>query len=214
MLAAALAVVLVFPLLAPAKPARADTIASKRAQAAQLAAEIQAEGNRVNALSEAYDAARIKVSQVEDQVSAAKAAVAKTGRRVTWIEAHLRKEAIEAWVGQGNGVSTVQSLLEGNVNSLGIRQQYLDAVTGNQQATVDSLHIARRAEQAKQAVLESAESQAKAALSSVANDRQQAIQATDQLEATLGRVKGQLAQLVAAAQARAAAAREAAARAA
>lgn len=212
--AALVATVMLFPLVASAKPAGATSLASAQAQAAQLAAQISAEQVRINTLSQDYDAAQVQVSQLDTQVAAAKAALVQMAAHVSSVEARLRSEAIHSWVTQGTGTSTMQALLEGNASTFMVRQQFINTVAGNEQDTIDSLDIARRAEHAKQVALSQAQSQAVAALDSVASDRRAAINETAAYQTTLAQVKGQIATIVAQIQARQAAARQAAARAA
>lgn len=199
---------LLSPLLARAKPASADPIANKRAEAARLAAQIDAQGMRVNALSEAYDAARIKVSAVDAQLASARAALRATQAQVATLEGRLSQDAVTAYVNQGSGMGGLAALLQGSEASFGVEQQYLATLAGREQSTVDALHVARRAEAAHQGALQAAQGQDRAALAGVAGDRQAAIDASNALRSTLSQVKGQLATLVAQAQAAAAAAQE------
>lgn len=212
--AALVAAAMMFPLVSAAKPAGATSLASAQARATALAAQISAEKTRVDNLSQAYDAAQIQLSTLNGQVAAAKTALSQMATKVSAISARLRAEAIQSWITQGGGASTVQALLEGNASTFMVRKQFITAVAGSEQDTIDSLDIARRAEHAKQVALSQAQSQAVAALNSLASDRQAAINETAAYQATLAQVKGQIATIVAQIQAQQLAQKEAAAQAA
>lgn len=194
-----------YPLALTPNPAGAVTIASEQARAAQLAAQINAQGNRMSALAEQYDQASIKVSQVNGQLTQAQASLAQTQHQVGQLQAELRRQAVAAYVQDGS-VSQIQALLQSNQSDVALRQHYLDTAAGDEQGTVDSLNLARQALQDKQAALNSAKGAADRAVATVAGAQQSAASEAAQEQATLSQVKGTLVSLVAQAQAQQAAA--------
>jgi cell wall-associated NlpC family hydrolase len=196
LLVAALAAGLAIPTLWMAPSASADQIADKKAQADQLASQIASQTQRMSALAEQYDQAQLKATAIDQQVADAQTEVARTQAEVNSLEAAMRKQAVAAFV-EGGSTSSIEVILGSNQNNLSLRQQYLETAAGDEQSTVDNLHIARAELQAREASLQAAQNAAHAALGQVASARQSAAAEASQEEATLSQVKGQLASLVA-----------------
>ncbi len=194
-----------YPLILAPKPAgAAPTIASDQAQAAQLASQIDAQGNRMSLLAEQYDQANINASQVNSQLAQAQTALAQTQAHVNQLQGELRSQAVAAYVQDGS-VSQIQALLQSNQSNVALKQHYLATAAGDEQSTIDSLHLARQALSDKKAALDGAKSAADKAVAAVSAAQQSAAGEAAQEEATLSQVKGNLATLVAQAQAQQAA---------
>lgn len=197
--------------------ALADPITDKRAEAAQLATEINALGAKIETLSQQYNVAQQNVQEMAAQVTLVRSQVAADQARVTRVQGKLRVEAVNAYTQGGSGsgsASLTEDVLQGHVGQAEVRSGFVATVANQEQNTVDSLHVAQRALSAKEAVLRQDEQADQAALAQVQSARQAAEQTIDQEESLLNSVKGQLAQLVAAqeqAQAAAAAAAQRAA---
>ena len=58
-----------FAVVGTARPASADDLANARAEATQLASQIQAQGEQLAASAERYDQAQIKLQQLDQQVA-------------------------------------------------------------------------------------------------------------------------------------------------
>lgn len=195
----AIAAGLLLPAVLPAPAASADPVGSKQAQAAQIAAQIAAQGQRISQLSEQYDEARIKVGTVDKQVAQAKVRLASTESQVSVLQARLRKQAVQAYVKQGNA-SDLGIVLGSNQSTLALREHYLGVAAGGETSTIAGLRLARERLRSEQAGLARTQQEDHAALLAVRQGQQaaQAEVATEQ--ATLAQVKGQLATLVAQAQ--------------
>jgi cell wall-associated NlpC family hydrolase len=176
-------------------PASADAIADKRAQAAQLTAQIASEMQRMDVLSNEYDAAKLRVSSLDQQVADAQAALQKTQQHVGSLKALLRKQAVAAFM-EGDSVSSLDVVLSSTAKTLELRQNYLETAAGSNQDTIDSLHIAEQQLQVRQAALTSARVQASDAMTQVSVAESQASAEASQQQSTLSQVKGQLATLV------------------
>lgn len=173
----------------------ADPIADARSQAAQLASQIAAESQRANALSEEYDAARLRVASLDGQVWTDQLQIASAEQRVQALQREVRRQAVSAFVEQGSSSSL--TALFGNERDLTLREHYLGVAASQSVSAIDRLKAARDALAAQQAKLQQARTQAKAALSAI-GAAEQAVQAeTAQEQATLSQVKGNIAQLVA-----------------
>jgi cell wall-associated NlpC family hydrolase len=184
-------------------PATADAVTDRQAQAQALATQIEALGNKEAALSEQYDKTVLdaetvsrNVRQASDQVSVAETNTAKA-RSV------LTANAVDAYVNGG----TLAQLASRATNpmaatdTLVLRGEYVHSLAGTQSDALDAYRHAAVVARAAQAELQVAQKQAQKALADVDNARNATIAAQRKLEASLGQVKGEMATLVAQAQA-------------
>ena len=193
----------------PTAPASADSIASAKAEAAALANQIQAQGQQLAALSEKYDQARIRVTQLDQQVAQTRHDVAQTKAHVSSDQANLRGQALEDYMSGGADNGLDQLFTSGGEQS-SVTSEYQKVASGNVSTAIDRLNRAEATLTAQESQLEGAESQAEAALSQVAAAQQAAQSELTDQEATLAKVKGRIATLVAQQQAEEAAAQAAA----
>ncbi|MDQ1446084.1 MAG: peptidoglycan DL-endopeptidase CwlO [Acidimicrobiaceae bacterium] len=184
---------------APAVPAAADKIADKQAEATKIAAQVEAQGEKVSILAERLNVARIKADEVQAAVERSKVEVARTDAQVAAARSELRGHVVAAYI-KGGHFSEFQLLAGGDQHAgeLAVRNSYVKSLTSSQRAAIDALAQAREAADAKHASLEAARKSAHDALAAVDADRRAASQAEAATEATLNRVKGELAGLVAA----------------
>jgi len=196
------------PMLSGALPASADPLASAQAQASQLAAQIQAEGQHLEVLSQQYDAAEQQVQSLATQVSQIQGQIAVTKQKVATSRANLRREALSAYM-SGTEVG-LENLFSGPSANSSLANEYRTVAAGNLSTAIDSLNVAENSLNAQQAQLQSTESQAQTAASQAASARTAAQGAQQQEQQTLTQVKGQIAVLVAQQQAAEAAAQAAA----
>jgi len=189
-----------YPLVLTAKPAAAATIGGEQALAAHLAAQIDAQGNRMSLLAEQYDQATIKANQVNGQLTQAQKTLAQTRDKVNKIQVELRHQAVAAYVQDGSA-SQIQALLQSNQSDVTLKQHYLVTAAGDEQSTVDSLNLARQALNAKKAALSNVKVAADKAVATVSGAQHSAASEAAQERTTLSQVKGTLATMVAQAQA-------------
>ncbi|HZQ26853.1 MAG TPA: NlpC/P60 family protein [Acidimicrobiales bacterium] len=187
------------PLLASAlaAPAKADPIADKKAEAARIENQVEAQGERVSMLAEQLNQARIAAQNVEAALAQSQVEVAGTDALVAAARSRLRAQAVATYV-KGGHLSSLQLLVGGNESTLAIRKSYMKAITGQERAALDNLAAAREQQDAKRAALENARKSARAALAKVDANQRSAAAAEAAAEATLAKVKGDLAGLVAA----------------
>jgi cell wall-associated NlpC family hydrolase len=178
-------------------PASADQIADKKAEAARITAQIEAQGEKVSVLAEQLNQARIRAQQVDAAVLASQAEVAKTDAQVSAALAILKTQTIASYV-KGGHLSSLQLLVGGNEQTLAVRKTYVKAITGQQRAALDAFAAAREQQDAKRAELDRARKDARGALAKVDADQRAAAGAQAAAEATLAKVQGDLSQLVAA----------------
>ena len=190
--------VVVYPAATTRTPAVGDPGTDLQAQANALAAQIQAENQQQDRLTEEYDLARIRADSLTAEAEAAKAQVAQNQTQVSAIESRARDDAVNSFV-DGGADQPMDALRDTRYQSL-LRQQYLDVVAGDEHQILSRLHEARRALDARQQSLEQDQQSARAALAAVGGaGRAAAAQAATE-ETTLAHVKGELVGLVALAQ--------------
>ena len=188
--------------------AAADPIADKKAQAAQLTAQIDQLTTRQEQLAEKYNAAQLKANSLRDQAAQAAANLAKAQQQAAQRRSAVQQVAVDAYT--SNNASTQTHMADGN--DLVVSEVYATTVVGGQKEALDALRQSQMDLTDQQNQLNAAQAKAKAAVAQVAKDRQAAASANTQAQAALNKVKGDLAQLVAEEQAREAAAAAARAR--
>lgn len=193
---------LVAVLSVPAISARADTISDKRAQAAAIAARIDALGVQEAALSEQYDAAVLAEQQTSANLASAKEALQHDGELLDSSRSALRATIIDAYVG-GSSVASRSggSAPVRNAQEQVLRAEYQSVLAARQQDTLDRYRMAQVQEATAESQLAQSESQLKAKVAVVSGARTSVVASQAQLQDTYRQVQGQLAVLVAQAQA-------------
>ena len=174
----------------------------------------------MSALSQQYDEARYKLSQINSNIATTKASIAADRTQVAHDKHTLAKAAVNNYITDGTAASA-NPIFSSNDKTLAAQTEYNQIAEGNINLAVDNLHTAENALNAHVNQLQSEQSQAQGQV----NQEQQAIaqnqQVMQQQQAALNQEQGQIATLVkqqqeaeAAAAARAAEAKIAAARAA
>ena len=183
--------------LAP-RPAAADAISDKQAEAQRIVDQLQAQGDRLSQLAEQYDQARLKADQVDQQATSARAQLAQSDNDLRAAVARVKAQAVDAYV-RGGSLATASLANANGSSDPSRRDQYLSAVIGAQQDAIDGLRVARQLVADRQTALSRARQAANQALARVNADQAAAASVQQAEQATLRSVKGELAGLVAAA---------------
>jgi cell wall-associated NlpC family hydrolase len=174
----------------------ADSVASAKAEAAAIAASLTAAQNKMSALGQQYDAARVQLGRVDADIAATKAAVAQKQRQVAHDKRQLEKVAVAVYVSDGSAVSD-DPLFSSNEKTQGAANEYSQIASGDIDEAVANLDTAKNKLSAQQAQLTVQETQAQGAVSS----EQAAIAANQLVEqqqsAALAQENGAIATLVA-----------------
>lgn len=181
-----------------AAPVSADTVADKRAQAARIAEALEEQGRKVSVLSEDLDQARLHADEVSGRARTAEEKLRLTDLRVGEARSRLRGQAVASYV-KGGELPAMQAMVAGSSDDLAVRTVYVKEVGGRQQAALEDLRAARQNLESERSQLDGAQRSAKEALGQVESRRRAAEEAAGAQEATLQRVQGELATLVAAA---------------
>jgi cell wall-associated NlpC family hydrolase len=181
--------------LAPQMVAGADTVNSKRAQAAALTAQLDALTVRASRAAEAYDNAQIRLQQVTAALAAARTQFGQTGSQLSGAQDRVKQMAIESYM-QGGAASELSLLIPSTSDQLALRGTYVQAATGSDTQAIDSLRAARTALDHQQASLAAAQTQAQAAVTAAMAAQKAAADADAAVRATYARVSTELGQAV------------------
>ena len=197
------------PALTSARPATADQLQSAQAQAAQIAAQIQAQGQRLAVLSEQYNQDQIRVQQLDQQVTQTQAQVAQTKTQVANGQAALRQLAIQDYTSGGTTSGLEQLFTPGAERSAAV-QEYQRVASESVSGAIDRLNQSESVLNAQETDLQTTQSDARATLAAAQAARQAAQSELADQQSTLSKVKGRIGTLVAQRQAALAAAQAAA----
>jgi cell wall-associated NlpC family hydrolase len=209
--ALSLAALAVAALTALPLPARADPIADKQAEANAIAGKIDELNHTIEHNAEQANEAQIELDGLNQQVQDAQTKVAAAQAEHDKHEGELRDYAVNAYVHGTDAVSQAQQASGTNPDDQSQRQGYLTAASGNRQALVDSLRATEEDLNARIGQLNQAKSSAEAKARDLRNQQAAAQSAVQQQQSLYNQAQGELATLVQQAQAREAAAQQAAA---
>lgn len=187
-------VTLAVSLLAP--EARAQTVAQKRAQAARLADELERAEARLGSAAERVNVARIKVEQIRGGVADAEAKMREADERAAAVKGELKAHAVETYMHSGQPRAVAEGADPARANA------YVKVLASHASDTIDEMRAVRINMEQRRSELQKVRAQAEAALAGVRAEERAAQAADAALRATLGRVRGELAALVAAEQGR------------
>jgi len=187
------------------RPAVADPIADAKAQAAQIEAQIEAQGRRVEILSQQFEAAQAQLQQLGAQIDRAQAQIAQTTAQVATARDQLRQEAVQVYM-SGTTSTGLDTLLSSPGEQAEVVREYRSVAGAQVSATIDRLRSAQNALALQRDQLQAARTQQQATAAQLESSRRQAEQAQQAEQATLAKVQGQIAQLIAQQQAAQAAA--------
>ncbi len=188
--------------------AAADPISDKQAQARALAAQIDSAGRREAALSEQYDKAQLDAQAAGSRAQQAAQAQAQAQTQADRARSVLQANAVDAYVNGGNVAvqasrsASPVSLADGGI----LRGEYVKSLAGSQADALDQFRLAGQQAREAKANYDAAEKQWSAAAAQVGAARNATIAAQAQLQGDLNQVKGDIATLVAQAEAAQAAA--------
>jgi len=178
------------------RSASADSVASDQAEASQLATEIQAQGQQLAALSEKYDEANIRLTQLDAQVAQTKSEISTTRAHVAAAQSNLRSQALQDYMTGGSDNGLEQLFTSGGEQS-SVTSEYQHVASGNVSNAIDRLNRAEQTLTDQENQLQATQTQAQAALAQAATAKQGAQTELADQQATLAKVKGRIATLVA-----------------
>jgi cell wall-associated NlpC family hydrolase len=178
--------------------AHADTqseLASDQQKAANLEAQIEANGNRVSVLDEQYTSAQLAIRNATAQIAADQQALDAKQKQTEAVRSQLAARAAELYMGAGNP-SPLASLDVTNTRDLGSRSAYAGAAADQDRQLLDDVKVAVEQLGLQHASLEKAKAAAVKQRDQLDSARNAITQATDEQQALLGQVKGHIKTLV------------------
>ncbi|MCC5953220.1 MAG: C40 family peptidase [Acidimicrobiia bacterium] len=190
--AAALAISLLVPL---ASPATAQTIESKRAEAAQIAAELQELEFRLSELNEDFNQATVRLEELDHEIADGEARVAVAEGDLAEAQLALRDIAVTAYM-SGGAADELETLLATEQDQFPARRTYAEATSGSRRSVMEQIEASRQRADAEIAQLEASRAEADEAAERIDASRQEANRAANRQQELQDRVQGELAQLV------------------
>lgn len=196
-------IALLIPLAAP-WAASGDPIDEKRAEAARIQDQLDAQGTKLSIAAERFNRARNRLAEVKETMAKAEADVRRSDERMAEIRARLQLVAIAAYVGGGSSPASVLNHMARahDDTEYVVKRQYLKTAAGDQRSIMSELKAAKEDLNGRRARLAEQEKDAEAAAEAADATRRAAQAAEDAQRAILSRVQGDLADLVAAENAR------------
>jgi len=193
--------------------ARADTLNSDRAEAAQITAQLSQLNQAEAAADERYNQAQITLSSDQARQTAAHEAERAAAAAVAAKRSILQQAAVNAYV-DGGQQNSISELIQSDAANVGAAESYLNSMVDTQQSAVDGFRAAEATLAQQETVLAKATKAANSQVNQIAAIRQSLNATANKESSTLNQIKGQIAQIVAADEAAAAAAAAARAKAA
>jgi cell wall-associated NlpC family hydrolase len=197
---AALALVLALAPVLGAGRAHGDPIDDKRAQAKELQDQIDANGRKVDALSEQYNGAQYRLEQAQAALADAQQKIDENRAEVARLTDLVKQRAAALYrgVGQGGPINLDVSSASRIISS----SKYSKAAADHDTALLNELHRAESALDDQKAKAEDAQAQAQDEQNQIKQTQAAVEAANAQQEQLLSQVNGEIAQLVAEEQAR------------
>ena len=182
--------------IVPVGRAGAAPVDDKRAQAAQLQSEIDANGRKIDALSEAANGARYRLDQATVARDDAQARIDAAKAETIRLRGLLRGRALDVYKRSGSQ-SPLDLINVSNARAYAARSKYASAAASSQNKLVDRLKSAEEELDTRKREFESAIEQAKEEQQRIESSRSDIETANARQAQLLGQVEGELASLVA-----------------
>ncbi len=196
LLAASLA--LLTTVVSTASTAHATTeaeLASQRQKAADLEAQIEANGNRVSLLDEQYNSAQLAIDRATEQIRADEAQLAATSQRADAVRAQLAARGAALYMGAGNP-APLAALDVTDTRELASRSAYSAAAADQDRQLLDQVKVVTEQLGLQRASLEHSRAQAVQQRDQLDAARQEVTRATEEQQALLAQVQGNIKTLV------------------
>ena len=178
-----------------------DPLADKRAEAARIQEQLERQGEKVSVLAERWNRAQLKVSEVEGSLAKTEADVARADERLRETRSRLAAAAVLAYV-HGGSNSMIAKLARGSQDDMVVRTQYLRVTVADQRRVIRDVRSAKQDFEFHKNRLDLERKAAADAAGVASAASEAAVEAEEAQRAVLGRVTGELGDLVAAEQAR------------
>ncbi len=193
----AVIVALTFGALTPLRASGA-TIESKKAEAARLEADIQANGDHIAALGEQYNGAVLAYADAQNAVTEAHKRLVHAHDRAGKLSALVSVRAAVLYQGASDPMSSLLPSTDiKSVNELGVRTEYGSVATGNDEQLIADLSRSQQDLKIERKRLDKRVASAATQRDYIATARQQIEAANARETELLSSVKGEIATLIA-----------------
>jgi cell wall-associated NlpC family hydrolase len=187
-------------------------LAAERDRAADLEAQLEANGTRVSILDEQYNRAQLEIQEANERLAAARQQLEARRSETAAVQAELATRGAELYMNAGNPAPLAALDVE-TTSELGSRSAYASAAADSDRQLLDEARIAIEQLGLEQQSLERARAAAQEQSEALDAARQEIEQATAEQQELLAQAQGRIASLVDEVRAEREAAAEAAARA-
>ena len=191
----AIAAVMLLGALSPLRASGA-TIDSAKAQAAQLEAEIQANGDKIAALGEQYNGAVLDYQNSKAAVAEAKRNYAKAQSQQEKLSSLVAARGAILYQGAQDPTTLIPNTDMKSMNELGARTKYGAVATGNDEQLISNLVASKQDLAIQRKALDKQTAEAAATRDRISAARQQVEDANSRAQELLSQVKGQIATLI------------------
>jgi cell wall-associated NlpC family hydrolase len=173
-----------------------SSLSDLRAQASQLATQINSLGNQEEQLAERYDAALISLGQAEARVAAAKVQVAKDDGDASQAAAALKREAVIAYVDSGTSAPSGTSTSVSSADASLLQAEYEQSMASSQADAQDRYKLTSEVAATAEGKLKAAENVSANTVALIASDKKSINTTVGQLKTAQSQAKGRIATLV------------------
>lgn len=185
--------------------AQGSPVDDKKAQAAQLQKQIDANGDRIAAIGEQYNGALLAYNKASAAITEAQRRYDAAKAEMEGIRDKVVRRAAELYKGAGSR-SPLGAIDVGNVTEFGARSKYATAAADTDSVLIDRLKAEQEQLAIQRAELERTQAEARSQQNAAATAKKNIEAANAQQQSLLAKTKGELASLLAQEQARRAAA--------
>lgn len=179
----------------------AGPIEDKQAEATRVISQLDRQASRVVALDTQHKRTSAQVARTEISLASAQAELQQAGHRHSAIRDRLVRRAIDAYVHGGVG-PILEQLSRSSGPDLAVRRRYLEVAVGSDRDAVGALTAVQEDLKIRRQTLEGLRRQSRLAAERLRVDRAAVKRAIDAQKGALSRLRGEMAELVAAEQAR------------
>jgi cell wall-associated NlpC family hydrolase len=180
------------------QPAFADVIGDKQGQAKALSDQIDALGRKQSALGEQYNAAVLAANATAAKVSKEQVAVSAAQAKAADARGALQVNALDAYIHGGSLITrAARNGKAGQADGGLLASEYVNTLAATQHEALDNFRNAATTAKELTAQLQTLQAQQAKAASATDSARRAAQSSSQQLVSTLSKVKGDIATLVA-----------------
>jgi cell wall-associated NlpC family hydrolase len=173
----------------------ASTLDQKRAEAKQIAAQIDANDTQISILDEQYNGAVLQISQLTQSIATAQQQLAVTERHTLGLRNQVRARAAALYMGANSG-TLFPALDARNEQEVATTSSYTAAAAARDNTLLSTLRSATAQVTAQQKSLQAARQRAQSESNRLANTRDEILGANATEHQLLAQVNGQIGVLV------------------